>query len=99
MQNKIDIPCLLCEKQVGSLNEEGILIAEGADGTTFFTSNGNYGSPFDPFNRSPYLKESIHIALCDTCLSTKSKEKKIVEATVKTSHTRKSHGRHYEMES
>lgn len=100
MEQKMMLECFLCDQEIASVDEQGVFQYEGGDhGATIFHASGNYGSPFDPFNASPTVQESLNIVLCDECLIRKTKQKKIVELTVRTRRVATAVKGYYELES
>lgn len=82
-------PCIVCSKELLTVNTSSSHVENQPSGGTNFTSRGHYGSTvFDPDGR-----ESISINICDECLRSKAQEgfvthikerKRIVDESIRT---------------
>jgi hypothetical protein len=63
-------PCIICSKQLETVDHTSDFIVEQPNGGTNFTASGHYGSTaFDPMSR-----EHLSINICDECLTSKGGE-------------------------
>lgn len=62
-------PCIVCGKELATVNNTDDHIADQPSGGTNFSSSGHYGSGvFDPMSR-----ETLSINICDECLTSKGR--------------------------
>lgn len=70
-------PCIVCGKELATVNNTDDYIANQPSGGTNFSSSGHYGSGvFDPMSR-----EKLSINICDECLTTKAKAGAVTHIT------------------
>lgn len=63
-------PCIICSKQLETVDASSDHVADQPQGGTNFTARGNYGSTvFDPNGR-----EHLSINICDECLKLKAEQ-------------------------
>lgn len=63
-------PCIICSKQLETVDRTSEHIVEQPSGGTNFTASGHYGSGvFDPMGR-----EHLSVNICDECLTAKGAE-------------------------